>query len=112
LDIETIDDRRNLAGIGTLAFHPKEREWIQSQVAAERAIAFYHIWTQKEALYKLQCATKNQTSADIFWQKNSMSAEAASAYHCFHYHEPRMNLFITLCSEKMHHKSVQKRPGS
>jgi hypothetical protein len=55
LDIEVIDPRRDIFGISKIAFQPSEHAWLKSQPKAERASAFYSLWSAREALFKLQC---------------------------------------------------------
>ena len=55
LDIEVIDPRRDIFGISKIAFQPSEHSWLKSQPKAERASAFYSLWSAREALFKLQC---------------------------------------------------------
>ena len=53
LDIEAIDSDRDFNGIAQTAFHANEAAWLQRQAGNMRVAAFYHLWSLKEAWYKL-----------------------------------------------------------
>ena len=51
LDIELLNPDRNLAGIAEHSFSKKDVLWFQSQ--PDPVVAFYQLWSSKEARYKL-----------------------------------------------------------
>lgn len=53
IDIEVIDERRNVLALAEAAFDADEYAFIRRQSDAARVPAFYRIWTMKEALFKL-----------------------------------------------------------
>lgn len=53
LDIEFIDPARHLQGLAAMAFDPEECEWLRGLPEKTRVPAFYRLWSNKEAYYKL-----------------------------------------------------------
>jgi 4'-phosphopantetheinyl transferase len=54
LDIEVLDNSRDLVALSEHAFGLAEQNWIKSLPEIERAGAFYQLWSQKEAIFKLR----------------------------------------------------------
>ncbi|HCY61255.1 MAG TPA: hypothetical protein DHV59_00125 [Oxalobacteraceae bacterium] len=52
IDIEVIDERRDVLALAEAAFDADEYAFIRSQSDAARVPAFYRLWTMKEALFK------------------------------------------------------------
>ncbi|MBR6000071.1 MAG: 4-phosphopantetheinyl transferase family protein, partial [Oxalobacter sp.] len=56
LDIEWMDDSRDVDGMATLALLENERQWLKNQPPEQKNSCFYMLWTRKEACYKcLSC---------------------------------------------------------
>lgn len=53
LDIEIVDPKRDLIGIGRSVFRLEEIAWLEKQPPQSRAAAFYRLWSLREALIKL-----------------------------------------------------------
>jgi 4'-phosphopantetheinyl transferase len=53
VDIEVIDTRRNVLALSEAAFDTNEHDFIRKHGESERMLAFYRLWTMKEALFKL-----------------------------------------------------------
>lgn len=53
IDIEVMDERRDVLALAEAAFDADEREFIRRQSDDARVPAFYRLWTMKEALFKL-----------------------------------------------------------
>ncbi|MFJ2986703.1 4'-phosphopantetheinyl transferase family protein [Collimonas sp. NPDC087041] len=53
LDIEALDASRNVDAVGREAFSDAESRWLSSRPQADKVAAFYGLWSDKEALYKL-----------------------------------------------------------
>lgn len=54
LDIEVIDPARDLAALAAQAFDSEQNAWLAARPEASRARDFYQLWSEKEALFKLQ----------------------------------------------------------
>lgn len=54
IDIEMIDPARDIMALAQVAFHPSEYQWLQHQPRERQESAFYHLWSLKEALYKMK----------------------------------------------------------
>lgn len=67
LDIEVLDNSRDHVALSEHAFDLAEQKWIKSLPAIERAAAFYLLWSQKEASYKL---------------RSNLNKEIVSTLHC------------------------------
>ncbi|MFD2271969.1 4'-phosphopantetheinyl transferase family protein [Undibacterium arcticum] len=61
LDIERIDPARDIDAMSEIAFDASERAWLGRQPDAERRAAFHHLWSLKEAHYKLRAGQKNRS---------------------------------------------------
>ncbi|WP_395825422.1 4'-phosphopantetheinyl transferase family protein [Collimonas sp.] len=53
LDIEALDTSRGIDAVGNVAFSAGEILWLSSPPQAHKIAAFYGLWSDKEALYKL-----------------------------------------------------------
>ncbi len=53
VDIERVDRQVDHAGLARRCFRPSEIEWMESFAPAERPLAFFRIWTAKEARMKV-----------------------------------------------------------
>jgi 4'-phosphopantetheinyl transferase len=62
LDIEIIDPHRDLLEISRSAFHADEHAWLQQQPDVVRVATFYHLWSFREALWKLLSNLGTQTA--------------------------------------------------
>lgn len=54
IDVEVINPARDIAALSRAAFTPDECAWLARQPHAQQMPAFYHLWSLKEALYKMQ----------------------------------------------------------
>jgi 4'-phosphopantetheinyl transferase len=54
VDIEAINPKRDVIALGHAAFTPDECTWLQHQPRQCQMSSFYHLWSLREALYKLQ----------------------------------------------------------
>jgi 4'-phosphopantetheinyl transferase len=63
LDIEILNRNRDLLAISQSAFHTEEAELLEKLHGESRVVAFYHLWSLREALFKLR---SNTGSADRF----------------------------------------------
>jgi 4'-phosphopantetheinyl transferase len=61
LDIEIVNPQRDLLAIGQSVFHAKEAALLEDLHGEDRVVAFYHLWSLREALFKL---LSNAGSAD------------------------------------------------
>ena len=52
VDIERVDGASDHAQLAEVCYHPRERRYLDAQVPADRAEAFFDIWTRKEARLK------------------------------------------------------------
>lgn len=52
-DIEIKDPDRDIAALSVAAFDPDEQLWLLRQPDTDRVVAFYKVWSTREALYKL-----------------------------------------------------------
>ena len=84
LDIEVIDPRRDISRISKIAFQPSEHIWLKSQPKAERASAFYSLWSAREALFKLQCNLGREIDGlSLFGDENrNFKTTAGTAINC------------------------------
>ena len=69
LDIEIHDPVRETITSSEMAFNVQENEWLKFRPEKERDKSFYHLWTQKEALYKLLSETGNEKN---IWQTENV----------------------------------------
>lgn len=58
LDIEYINPCRKFTDIASMAFSADEQQWLSQQPQTEYKLAFYQLWCQKEAVYKLHSLSK------------------------------------------------------
>lgn len=70
LDIEIIDDKRNIKDIARIAFQENEYDWILHQPSDKRQSRFNLIWTRKESCYKLISKLKKSQKAKNLYQIN------------------------------------------
>jgi 4'-phosphopantetheinyl transferase len=52
VDIERVDSFSGCEQLARVCYHPREREFLDSQAPADRAESFFDIWTRKEARLK------------------------------------------------------------
>src|SRR5918993_1026741 len=52
-DLEVNHPDRDIVALSQAAFEPDEQLWLMQQPDADRIAAFYHLWSTREALYKL-----------------------------------------------------------
>ncbi|AMP00362.1 4'-phosphopantetheinyl transferase superfamily protein [Collimonas arenae] len=57
LDIEALDASRDIDAVGLAAFSAGESSWLSNLPEADKVAAFYGLWSDKEALYKLMSHT-------------------------------------------------------
>lgn len=81
LDIEVANPERDLIGISRSIFRQDEIAWLERQPSESRAAAFYHLWSLREALFKL---LSNASSADKF--PELLDAEHEVACHGIGWH--------------------------
>lgn len=68
LDVEMLDNRRDVTALAETAFTACENQWLIAQgstTKADKVAAFYALWTAKEALYKLACNGERQADDNI-----------------------------------------------
>ena len=80
LDIELLDETRDLLALAEQSFDATECALLKEKEGAARVAAFYTFWSMKEARYKL-----------------ASTAHADSAAHCISF--PHTDISIVLCSE-------------
>jgi 4'-phosphopantetheinyl transferase len=98
LDIEVIDPRRDIFGISKIAFQPSEHAWLKSQPKAERASAFYSLWSAREALFKLQCNLGREIDGlPLLGDKN---ATRFQSYGWRRYQRSTRNLSVEVFSDR------------
>jgi len=96
LDIEVIDPRRDIFGISKIAFQPSEHSWLKSQPKAERASAFYSLWSAREAFFKLQCNLGREIDVlPLFGDKNALQCNGWHRYQL-----PIGNLSVEVFSDR------------
>ena len=54
LDIEKIEPRRDVLKLSKRYFHPDEYQYLKALSGVDRTLAFYQLWTHKEAWCKLE----------------------------------------------------------
>lgn len=52
VDLERVDERRDIEGLSRYAFSPREQAALAATAPAQRRAAFFRIWTRKEAYLK------------------------------------------------------------
>ena len=75
LDVEVANGDRDLDGISERTFSANEREWILSQ--PDRTLAFYSLWTRKEAMIKLASALDEPGTVAGAWHHEQTAAGLA-----------------------------------
>jgi 4'-phosphopantetheinyl transferase len=104
LDIEVIDPRRDIFGISKIAFQPSEHSWLKSQPKAERASAFYSLWSAREALFTLQCNLGREIDVlPLFGDKNALQSNGWHRYQL-----PIGNLSVEVFSDRQLSRFRQK----
>lgn len=54
IDVEIVNPARDIAALSHAAFTPGECAWLGQQPHDRQMSAFYHLWSLKEALYKMR----------------------------------------------------------
>ena len=102
LDIEQIDPDRDIVAMSETAFDASERAWLGRQPDAERCTAFHHLWSLKEAHFKLSSGQNSEpqrpNGATTFLDVDGRLAEHGDGWH--RYSLPHADLSIVICSDR------------
>ncbi len=66
LDIEKMENSRNIDAISQFVFLEEEKRWLEHQPEESRRNHFYLLWTKKEACYKWQSSQNAVKDARMF----------------------------------------------
>lgn len=95
LDIEALDASRDVTSLGDIAFTCAENQWLSQHKDAEKKAAFYALWSEREALYKMR------SSADRPWSEDALVSDGiklTSGSDWTLYSPLHSKLAICLCS--------------
>lgn len=96
LDIEVINPQRDLIGISRSIFRPDELAWLEQHSPELQVAAFYHLWSLREALFKL---LSNAGIADRFPELLNAEQKIACDGNGWHSHEfSHPEISCVLCS--------------
>lgn len=76
IDVEVINPARDIAALSRAAFMPDECAWLARQPHDQQMPAFYHLWSLKEALYKMQ----GSVSPPLIDSRGSLTSEGEGWY--------------------------------
>jgi 4'-phosphopantetheinyl transferase len=82
LDIEAMDPTRDVIALGHAAFTPDEYMWLQQQPHDRRIPAFYHLWSLREALYKMQGSVRDGDSPSLI-DTNGVLLSKGNGWHSY-----------------------------
>lgn len=94
LDIEVRDPGRPVLKLAHAAFTATEQAWLEQQPEACQGASFYHVWSLREALYKLQSCRGANTDLPLLidgdtpathgcgWQARTFAHSALSVVLC------------------------------
>ena len=102
LDIEQIDPDRDIVAMSETAFDARERAWLARQPVAEHYVAFHHLWSLKEAHFKLRSGQKSEPQHPT-GAATLIDADGKLAWHGEGWHRcspPHANLSIVICSDR------------
>ncbi|MDR2874708.1 MAG: 4'-phosphopantetheinyl transferase superfamily protein [Methylobacillus sp.] len=97
IDIEIPDPARDVLEMARQAFLPDERAWLAAQPEMAQKHAFYHLWTAKEAQYKLHCAKQGRPQPSRFWEERVLM-DTDKRLHTTYL--PEYDLILSVCGEK------------
>ncbi len=96
LDIEAIDQGRDVIALSEAGFHPDEHAWLLSRSDTERVTAFYRLWTLKEALFKLMSNSGRETGMPALIDPDGERLSYGGGWFSASVGHP--DLSITVCS--------------
>ncbi|WP_158592283.1 4'-phosphopantetheinyl transferase family protein [Noviherbaspirillum sedimenti] len=96
VDIEVIDARRNVLALSEAAFDTSEHDFIRKHGESERVLAFYRIWTMKEALFKLWSSAGRQDKPPAVINAEGELQLQGDGWTCAFLEHP--HLAIAVCS--------------
>ena len=98
IDIEVNDPGRDIVGLSQLAFQQDEQLWLSRQPDTARLLAFYQLWSTREALYKLMSSLGRGTTLSPL---NGMAGQLAPQDCDWHrYASTHSNVTIVVCSDR------------
>jgi 4'-phosphopantetheinyl transferase len=98
LDIETLDPARDCLALSESAFEPDEHAVVAGLSGSGQTVAFYRLWTMKEALFKLAAITGQPGMSSTALTHEGKYRMQGEDWHCAAVEHPE--LCISICSSR------------
>jgi 4'-phosphopantetheinyl transferase len=95
LDLEVVDDSRDIAGLTQVGMEAAEAHWVLQRTAQQRSDAFYRLWCMKEALYKMEGISNLPAAVLLAGETAPLVTTDDMAFHVL----PQPELAIAVCAE-------------